>query len=330
MKMEISKIKISSKSLENTWYNYNSVDPIVTKGDSISVKTEDYEVYLSNFEEVVLYIIANFLFSPTWLIKNWIEKYKISANSSEDLIKLWINTGLVWMEPSVTGIYLRPTNFLFELFKQPIIKYRSIPYNQLSHTICEQQIMLEIMLGDKENNINKAFSNIYMPRYSPLGLKSASGTNIITESQFNGLLYYKTKSEEEISDIERVLEEQINDNKEITDEFKNFSKFVIVKKDTKKNEYVFHVPDLIVPLKRNKGRAQSIAIEVELSDKKVNRYIQTLEMYKNNNRYGYVVWFSGSDQITSNLTEAFNTINSLGNVKMAIYPFKTPMTRSIL
>lgn len=190
--------------------------------------------------------------------------------------------------------------------------------------------MLEVMLGDKNNNINKVFSGLYMPRYSPLGLENPSGTNIISESKFNGLLFYKNKSESEIADIERSLENQINDKKVITDEFQNFSKFVIVKKDTEKNNYLFHVPDLIIPIKRKDGRAQSIAIEVELSDKKIRRYTKTLEMYKNNNRYGYVVWLSQNDKITSNLTSAFKKINGLGDVKMAIYPFKTPMTKSIL
>ena len=330
MKISVSDIKFSSKVLDNTWQNYNPVNPSIIKKDTVIIKTEEQEVFISNFEEVVLYIIANFLFAPVWLVENWIKKYKMSLNTPKNTITSWVNTGLVWIEPSVTGLYLRPTNSLFKLFNMPIIKYRSIPYNQLSHTICEEQVTLEIMLGDKDNNINKVFSKIYLPRYSPLDLKNTSGTNIINEFQFNGLLYYKTKSNKEISDIERSLEEQINDKKAITDEFTNFSKFVIVKKDTEKNNYLFHVPDLIIPIKRKDGRAQSIAIEVELSDKKIRRYTKTLEMYKNNNRYGYVVWLSQNDKITSNLTSAFKKINGLGDVKMAIYPFKTPMTKSIL
>lgn len=111
MKIKLSDISVSSKSVENTWYNYNPIIPSIIKKESIIVKTEDNEVIISNFEEVVLFIIVNFLFCPVWLVEDWIEKYNFSTQGREDIITSWVNTGLVWIESSVTGLYLRPTNF---------------------------------------------------------------------------------------------------------------------------------------------------------------------------------------------------------------------------
>ena len=339
-KVKISSIIASSgkKAELNTWHYYRPTKPAIKKEEQfIILKNSELEIKISAFEEIILSIILDFLFCPTWLVCKWLKKHPQHLITTEkEIIQSWINIGLVWNESSVTGNYLRPTSLLFSLFKnkEKMPKYKDIPFNQLTHTISEQQVMFEIMSGDINNNINKIFSKIYIKRNSPLGLTGiTNGTNIINESKFNNIISFQRKTIEEINNIEYEINNGIKNKETITEEFKDFSKFIIIKKKDNtgeiKKDYDFHVPDLIIPLPRIQGSPRSIAIEVELSDKKLTRYIETLKIYKNNNRFGYVIWLTSNDKILKNLLKAFKNIAGLGDTKMSIQPFVIPYPDSI-
>lgn len=320
-------LSFNKKAEVNTWERYNKVSPIITKDEYfVQLKTDNCEVNISNLEESILSIILNFTFCPVWLVKTFLKNRKYQLTESvEDIINSWIDIGLLWLESSVTGSYLRPTYLLYDIFNEIPLKYSEIPFNQLTHTISEQKFMFEILTGDNDNFVNKNFSRIYIPKFSALGFKNPLGTNIISERQFKPSLF---KNSKEIKSSENEIIEQIRQGKNITKEFEDFSKFAIVKKksdtDNDKKDYEFHIPDLIIPIPRKNGAPQSIAIEVEITDKKIKRYISTLNMYKNNNRFKYCIWYCANNNIISNLTKAFNEIEGLGNVRMALHPFDVP------
>ena len=338
-KVKISSIIASSgkKAELNTWHYYRPTKPAIKKEEHfINLKTSELEIQLNQLDEIILSIVLDFLFCPTWLVCRWLKKYsKYRTESEKDTIMSWIDIGLVWHESSVTGNYLRPTKLLFNLFNKNMPKYTDIPFNQLTHTISEQQVMFEILSGDSDNIVNKIFSKMYIKRHSPLGLTGGiKGTNIINESQFSNVISYQSKSVKEINSIEYNINKEIENKETITTEFRDFSKFIIIKKrgntGVVKKDYSFHVPDLIIPLPRLQGSPQSIAIEVELSDKKLTRYIETLKMYKDNNRFGYVVWLSSNEKISGNLLKAFKNLSGLNKTKMLIQPFTIPSPDPIL
>ena len=317
----------------NTWKNYHKTFPNIIKNNNcIIVKTDQYEVQINRFEEAIFSIILDFLFCPVWLIKQWLDLNEVLNNkTTNDTIISWINIGLVWNQESVTGSFLRPTYLLFKLFNKSLVSFTDIPFNQLTHTISEESVMFEIMTGN--NQINKVFNEILLPRFSPLGFNIISnnifkGTNIISESDFKSQLLLQNKSIPIIEETESLIKQQIIDKKSITEELKDFTKFVIAKKKDNTGiigkDFDFHTPDLIIPIPRNKGKAQSIAIEVELSNKSLNRYEHTLEKYKNNNRFKSLIWFSNNGKITQNLRKAYINVKELGDTTMLIYEYVIP------
>lgn len=335
--MDVDSILASTgiNAEKNTWERKNNVVPNIIKNDNyIVIRTDEEDVYLTKFEETILEIILSFTFSPVWLVKQWLGENIISDETEDDTIVSWINSGLIWSQNSVTGEYLRPTYLLFKLFDRKQEAFTDIPYNQLTHTISEQEISFSVMSGSSKSPINKAFSNMYLPKFSPLGIEgNTNGTNIIREGEFRSVSLFMQKSIPEIEEIEFNIEQMISEGKEVTPEFDDFKNFVLVNKQNNtgelKKDYRFHIPDLIIPILRTEGKANSISIEVELTDKRLNRYIDTLEKYKDNKKFGSLVWLTPSKSINKNLREAFKQVGGLGDTKMYIYEFEIPSPSSI-
>ena len=150
----------------NTWQNrYNSTIPNIEKqGEIIKLTYSDIVSDIDYFDEIVLTIIIKFLFCPIWLIKKFYNCSSFIGNEDYCINKInnWIKLGLIWQESSVTGLYVRPTYALFELFGEKPYKYTNIPFNMLTHTICEEWVMFSVMSGISD--IVKANKNILLPR----------------------------------------------------------------------------------------------------------------------------------------------------------------------
>lgn len=340
-KIEINELLSSTRNADlNTWERYHKVMPNIIKTDfNITLKTDMYEVKITSHEEVILHIIQCFQFCPIWLVEKFLNENKL--NSMEDpvnIIKSWINIGLVWIEGSVTGEYLRPTYFMYKLFGKEGKTFSSIPFNKLTHTISEQQVMYEVMSGI-DNKLNKTFNKIFVPRYSELGINCQIGTNIIREEEFRSISVFMSSNIPEIEQSEYEIREEIRNGKKITPELRDFKKFLIIKKkDNKgsiKTDYDIHIPDLIIPLPRyidkntGESKALSIAIEVELTKKSLNSYIHIMNKFKDNNKFGYLVYYCANGKIAELIKKAYNSVNGLGHTQLVIYEFVIPSPSSI-
>lgn len=308
-----------------TWGGkYNPVIPSIVKtGESIKLSTASTSAEINSFDEIVLTILVKFLFLPVWLVYKFYDSDLkiVGQNYVKEIISKWIKLGLAWMEDSVTGSYLRPTYALFELFGYDLCEYSNIPFNTLTHTITEEDIMFQIMSGQHE--IFKRES-IKFPRISELGFKpSIDGTNVISEGDFRNPKLYTQGAIDELNEIESAINENLasSNPKALTPELENFRYFTIAKKvnDTGilRKDWVFHVPDLCIPLPRENGYPKSIAIEVELTNKKV-MYTESLSRYRDNNKYGTVYWLVSSNAISQSLRNAYKEIGGTGSCKMKV------------
>lgn len=322
---------------KNTWERRSNTVPSIVKNENyLTLRTDTEDVHISSFEECVLQVIAGFTFCPAWLVEQWLgEKHVVGDKTEKEVIISWIRSGIVWIQNSVTGEYLRPTNLLFRLFGKPEPKFTDIPYNQLTHTVSEQEVCFSVMSGRPSSPLVKNFEGVFMPKYSPLGIQgdTGRGTNIIREAEFRSMSVFMKKSIPEIEDIESRIKGMIERGESVTPEFEDFKNFIIIKKQDNtgvlKQDYRFHIPDLIIPILRTEGRANSISIEIELSDKKLNRYIDTLQKYRDNNRFGHLVWLTQSESINRSLRQAYKEVGGLGHTQMHIYEFSVPSPSSV-
>ena len=339
MKLKLKDVLNSSgKNAElNTWCRYVKTDPVVTKEDSyIYLKTEDAEAYLGHVEEAVLSLVLDFTYVPAWIAEQWLQKSYVDLVGFDpvEVIKSWVSVGLVWCEGSVTGEYLRPTNFLYSLFGREPEKYSNIPFNRLTHEICEQQVMFEVLTGSGDNPINDVFKDVLLPRYSPLDIgPHETGTNVICERDFRPVFAYQARDGKDIEEVEYSIKQEAKAGEAVTAELKDFTKFVVVKKKGNtgvvSQDYDLHIPDLIVPALRDKGKPRSVAIEIELSRKTLKRYKHTLEKYKDNIKFGSLVWFSINGKVNDLLTQAYEAVGGLGSTEMYIFEFVVPSPSSI-
>lgn len=113
----------------------------------------------------------------------------------------------------------------------------------------------------------------------------------------------------------------------ITPELLNFNQFVLVKKidntGTVKKDFSFHIPDMILPMTRLKGVPRSIAIEVELTNKRY-AYEETMTRYKDNNKFGTVYWLCNSPNISASLRNAHDLVGGTGACKTVLMEFVIP------
>lgn len=319
---------------ENTWNNrYNSVIPSIKKdGNKIILSSAHETVELDSFDEIILTIIIKFLFAPVWLLKQFYNTWMIAGlDDPEEKINSWVNIGLVWKEAAVTGQYVRPTYLLFKLFGQDPEKFYNIPFNTLTHTISEEQVMFEVMSGRGPigEAILKREKVKLLPRISELGFdENNNGTNIITECDFRNPALFKDEGIKELNDTEHKINEGMRNGETVTPELEKFNQFVLVKKinntGTIKKDFVFHIADLIIPTIRNNGKPQSIAIEVELTNKRAVNYEETMKRYKDNNKYGAVYWLCNTPDIANNLREAYSTVGGTGTCRTILLEFTIP------
>lgn len=329
--MRLTKSQISSgikHAQQSTWGNrYNPVTPSIKKENGVLIlSTMDDRIIINNFDEIVLTIIAKFLFMPVWLIK---QCYNFDGfqdfEDTDKKINDWISIGLIWKEDSVTGQYVRPTYSLFSLYGIPPYTYTNIPFNTLTHTISEEKVMFDIMSGRSEI-IKK--ENIKIPKFSELGLPNYTlGTNVIAEEDFRFPSLYTDKGIQELIDIENKINNGIKNGETITPELEDFKYFVIANKvdstGNNRKDWNFHLPDLCIPIPRDKGKSKSIAIEVELTNKR-NDYVESLKRYKNNNKYESVYWLCNSNAIAQSLKNAFKEIGGCGSCKVVLQEFVIP------
>lgn len=310
----------------NTWGTYNRTMPSVScNGSFITYSTSILSVNIGSFEEIVLHILLCFLFMPVWLLRKFFEyQYPMAGveETVESTLKQWEDLGIVWVEHHVTGDHLRPTYALFQMFGQEPVKYNIIPTAVLTHLVSEQAIMFEVMTG-----INAINNERVHPRISELGIEgNLSGTNIIAENEFR--VPFSQNEYQTILEVERGINDAVkNGTPNLTEELKNFRWFPIVQKvnstGTLKSDIKFHIPDLIVPVVRDGGKPLSIAVEVELSNKRVVGYEETLSRYKDNNKFAAVYWFCNG-QVAGNLQRAYDNIGGTGSCRMELVEFSPP------
>ena len=319
----------------NTWGSrYHPTFPSLSKdGSIIKLVDGNLTMEINPFDEIVLTILVKFCFCPVWLIKYFYSKESniLGDNTAKENINNWITFGLVWLENAVTGAYLRPTYQLFTLFGMEPYPYTNIPFNTLTHTIAEEDIMFQIMSG--QNPIFEREKENLLPRVSELGFDDDNfGTNIISEEDFRNPKLYTDEGIKELSQSEHDIDCAIENKSQVSPELYNFRLFTLVKKINNtgeiKKDYKFHVPDLVIPCLRQNGLPKSIAIEVELTNKRGN-YIETMERYKNNNKFGIVYWFCTNPGTVNSLRESYKAIGGTGNTKCSILEYMVPFPEEV-
>ncbi len=323
----------TANAQENTWKNrFNSVLPDFKKdGERIIMTRANDSVIIEPFDELVLTILIKFLFTPIWLIKQFYNKWTILGIEDDvnSKINSWVKLGLVWKESAVTGQYLRPTYALFKLFGIVPEKFYNIPFNTLTHTISEEKVFFDIISGYSDIiKIENSKGNKLLPKISELGFKDyIEGTNCIGEPDFRNPYLYKQEGILELNNTENIINRAIKNGDMVTPELENFNQFTLVKKINNtgeiKKDFKFHIPDLIIPNLRKNGNPTSIAIEVELSNKR-GGYVETMERYRNNNKFGSVYWFVSMNSTAQALRDAYKDVKGTGTCKTHIVEFTVP------
>lgn len=328
------------EAVQNTYFRYPKVIPHQTLyTDHLEVKTIDNKVDLYKIDEVILYIIARFYWAPAWLVEQWFSTY--GMNNGYDRIEQWIRVGLVWAQASSTGVFLRPTYFLFEQMDVYLKKeidengketkiwpnYVDIPFNLLNHTCAEMQIVFDAMIGNYKSELWYFISKLQcLPPFHPLHITVPNdiGVPIYTEAEYRGAF----KSDRAITDAKQdKLIQSIRSGRKWTEEFADNSLFTLVTYDKDNNPYTQR-PDLVIPsFRESDGLPKSIAIEMELTAKTGIRYDKIMQSYKNNLVYGYVLYLCGNNYIVEQVKKAYKEAGGLGSCKLYVAPWAAPAQR---
>lgn len=314
-------------ALDNTWNNkFNKVVPDFQREGSVLKFTANNTVCtIDSFDEIILTILLKYLFMPVWFFKQCYSFNNMVGMFSDKKIEEFVNIGLCWRQDSMAVQYLRPTHALFKLFNREPESFTDIPYNTLTHTVSEAKVMFEVMSG--ESNLFSKFD--FIPRISELGFDpNPNGTNIVTEGDFRNPNLYKQQGIDELSDSENKINMAARTGESFTPELANYRLFPIVKKigntGIVKNDYLFHIPDLVIPMLRENGQPRSIAIEVELTSKRISGYEESLNRYKDNNKFGTVIYMCGNPGIAEALKAAYELIGGMGSTKLIVQEFVVP------
>lgn len=306
--------------VRNSFYRHPKVTPNIEKySDHIIVKTLETECKIEKLEEVSLYIIADFKFVPVWLVQQWFDLYK--RKDYFQTITDWISVGLVWAETTSMGVFIRPTKLLIDLFSVENDNYVVVPFNLLNHTVSEEQMIFDLYMGNEKSEMWKVIKDReLLPVFHPLGIKveNESGTLALRETHFR-LNRYDTK---ELVTRDRKIMEEIEQKVKFTTEFSDFTAFPIVSEYGKR--VIVQTPDVIVPLPRKDGQAQSFAIEIELSPKPKEKYAQIMKNYKDNIKFGTLLYFCGTARIARMVRDAFDTVGGLGSCELYLLPYTPP------
>ena len=319
-------------SSNNTWGGrYNAAIPYFNKkGSFLEVQANGVTTSITSYDEITLFLLVKYLFIPAWLVEQWYETgtfdiIGIKAKNGRDKIKDWVKLNLCWLESTPTGIYLRPTKALFQMFNYEMDKYTNIPTNTLTHTVSEISVSHDIMSG--QHPILKRFK--VLPRQSFLGLPPQEiGTNIICEADFRNPAMWSEQGMQKVIEIEKKIDEGILEGKTVTPELTDFRYFSVIKKvdDTgiPKKDYVSHVPDIVIPMIRECGQPRSIAIEVELTSKGIRGYEESIKRFKDNNKFGFVIYLCGGPGVAESLKKAYRNIGGSGMTKFIIMEYVIP------
>lgn len=323
-KSELDILEIQdSEAVKNTFYRYPKITPTINKyNDYVEVKTIEDSISIRKLEEIILYIIADFKFSPIWLIQQWYEDYN---KNGYDIVEKWIKVGLVWAETSTMGVFIRPTKFLLDMMAIENQSYIDIPFGLLNHTCAEEQMCFDIMMGNPKSELwNMIKNDPVLPCYHPLNIhvENDSGTTIIRE----GLFSINRFKPQELLQKQDIIKKEILAKKQFTSEFNDFSLFPIVTY-TDDNKIITQKPDVIVPIPRIDGKAQSYSIELELSAKTPKKYEQIMKNYKNNLTFGKLFYLCGNRRIANLVTEAYKLVGGLGSCRLFIIPYASPAQR---
>lgn len=275
--------------------------------------SEQGKLSLDIIDEIILYIILKFRFCPLWLAKDWYEENSIGTYIGEEKsvnkLKSFIDFGLLYELPSAVATFLMPTNKLASLFNIELGNFINPPYNTLTHTISEEQVMFDFMSG--RSDYLKDIPHI--PFVSNLGLgKYEKGTVVIPESEYSLRSSFIKKHLPLLNDQEASLTKEVLDGKLITTVDMKELQLVIHKKISKE-EFDFKVPDLsiLAPRKLNKdgiAMPQSTALEVELTNKGWKSYYRLLDLYWDNLKFGNCIYLTPDKGIKDNLTKAINKL----------------------
>lgn len=304
---------------------------IVKNNDSVELKTKTASINVTVVEESIFLILAEYKFMPVWLALQFLSYNSFAGENLIDIIKSWVNFGLVWCENTITGEYIRPTYLLFEIFNISQTRFNVIPFNLLTQMINEQSIIFDILTGNDNSVINKSFSKIYLSKFSPLGIGHKSGgTNVLYRSKLTTPAMYLKKSIDDVNALYSLVEE----NHHLSPEFKDLSLFTVMKKikntDIVKEAYKFKVPNLVIPILRENGMARSVGIEIEITNKSIAAYEKILDVYKDNKIYGYIVFLCSSSTIIKNIRNAYKKVGGLGHTKVYLFENEIPSPKTFL
>ena len=327
-----------NEQVKNSYYRSPRVTPNIRKesSDCLVVYTAEDRVEIKRFEEVILYIISDFKFLPYWLVQRWYGEIFNNISIAFSAVSTWLKVGLVWVETTPTGVYLRPTRFLLDIYNEDVEKknYESIPFNSLSHTIAEAQLVFDVMIGNPKSEFWELLKqeDVLLPPYHPIltdlntGEINGQGTIILREAIFRKGNKYK--NDDQLIAQEDLIRDQIRNGMRFTEEFSDFSLFPIVtvnqNNSENKKELYTQNPDLVVPVPRKEGIAQSYAIELELTAKTDDKYDVIMQSYKNNIKFGKVFYLCQNQRIVRMVKEAFNRIGGLGTCKLYAIPYTPP------
>lgn len=345
MRSQLELLEIQDQeAVKNTYYRYPKVTPHIRLFDDyLEVKTIDDTAIINTIDEIVLYIIARFRWAPAWLIQQWYEVYKLDGYSR---IEQFIRVGLVWAQTGSTGVFIRPTYFLFEMTDiydnvkvdpktGKTIKYRpnyvDIPFNLLNHTCAEMQIVFDVMAGNRQSEIwvilDQQDVTKQLPMYHPLQLRPScsDGRSIYIEDE-----YKCTLNPDALLSAQDTLNTSINNRDKFTAEFQDSSLFTLVIDDSENSKYGLYTqrPDLVIPALRNlDGTPNSVAIELELSPKTGNRYDKIMNSYQNNKIYGTLIYLCGNNYIVEQVKKANRACEGLGTCSLRVIPWTAPAQR---
>lgn len=265
-------------------------------------------LHIDIFDEIALYILVKFRFCPAWLMRQWYETKNTTnvIGRDNDKLRKFIEFGLMYEFPSAVSVFFMPTNKLASLFNVKLGGFTNPPYNTLTHTISEEQIMFECLSG-----ISPYTKDIKcIPYISKLGL-GTYGSFCIPEEDYSIRNTYFSRHIEEFNDQEARLAKEILSGKTITTpDFKEFK--LTIHKKIDQYEYELKIPDLavLVPRRIDGGIAlpMSIALEVELTCKGTEKYKKILDIYWNNLKYGRVVYLVNNKKTRDCLVEAYKFV----------------------
>ena len=312
---------------KNTFYRAPKSSPHIEKISDycINIKTIENIVSITKLEEIILYIISSFKFSPFWLLQQWFDIYH---KNGFEVISQWINVGLVWAETSSMGVFIRPTRFLLDMYKVEDTKFIEIPFGLLNHTCAEEQLVFDLNMGNNKSEMWLVIQQEEtLPVYHPLGLKAENDTGTIAIREADFKLGYKRSEIKNILEKEDEIKRQIKSGMKYTEEFNDFSNFPIILIEHKTGELLTQTPDIIVPIPRKEGKAESYALELELTPKTPKRYIDILKNYKNNIKFGKLFYLCGSQRIAKLVKDAYKNIGGLGDCDLYLLPFTPPAQR---